>query len=110
VNFGVNDQHPEENWGEPGSIGNMDPAGQLVVSVRITCSRALSATPFPWDLPAIRAVKVEDDIVFALDSVPGTYTSLAEMNEEMWEEVSKFTPKEDCSDVMLLIIETLIFK
>ena len=44
--FSANDVHPELDWGDPDTLGNLDPTGKYVVSTRVRCGRSLKGYPF----------------------------------------------------------------
>lgn len=44
--FGEDDVHPELDWGDPDTLGNLDPTGKYVVSTRVRCGRSLKGYPF----------------------------------------------------------------
>nr|CAI5859536.1 unnamed protein product [Callosobruchus analis] len=44
--FKKTDKHPPKNWGDVSVFGDLDPAGEFVVSTRVRCGRSLEGYPF----------------------------------------------------------------
>lgn len=44
--FGPKDVHPPLDWGNPRTLGNLDPTGKYVVSTRVRCGRSLKGYRF----------------------------------------------------------------
>ena len=44
--FSPRDVHPPSDWGNPKTLGNLDPTGKYVISTRVRCGRSLKGYRF----------------------------------------------------------------
>lgn len=71
MGFGPNQKHPQSDWGNVSTIGNIDPAGKYVVSTRVRCGRALKGYPFAPCLTENHYIEMEQKISNALKNLSG---------------------------------------
>ncbi|MCP6198710.1 hypothetical protein NL445_27080, partial [Klebsiella pneumoniae] len=80
------DKHPPKNWGDVDTLGNLDPAGEFVVSTRVRCGRSLEGYPFNPCLTESQYKEMEDKVSGTLSSLEGelkgTFYPLTGMSKE----------------------------
>lgn len=89
--FGKNHKHPQSDWGNFTSIGNVDPSGNYVVSTRVRCGRALKGYPFAPCLTENQYVEMEKKISEILKNLPnelsGQYYPLTGMEKNVQQQL-----------------------
>ncbi|XP_012543874.1 arginine kinase isoform X4 [Bombyx mori] len=84
--FKKTDKHPPKNWGDVDTLGNLDPAGEFVVSTRVRCGRSLEGYPFNPCLTESQYKEMEDKVSGTLSSLEGelkgTFYPLTGMSKE----------------------------
>lgn len=73
MGFKKSDKHPPSDWGNPSSLGNVDPSGKYVISTRVRCGRALSGYPFSPCLTEAQYKEMEVKISKALLDLKGDH-------------------------------------
>jgi len=85
--FKATDRHPPSNFGNPDTLGNVDPEGKYVVSTRVRCGRSLQGYPFNPCLTEAQykemEVKVSSTLSGLTGELKGTYHPLTGMTKEV---------------------------
>ncbi|XP_018325550.1 arginine kinase isoform X1 [Agrilus planipennis] len=85
--FKKTDKHPPKNWGDVSVFGNLDPAGEFVVSTRVRCGRSLEGYPFNPCLTEEQYKEMEQKVSSTLSGLEGelkgTFYPLTGMSKEV---------------------------
>lgn len=81
-----NNVHPEPDYGDADALGDLDPDGTHIKSIRIRCARMIEGYPFNPRMKQEQYVAIMDQVVQVLDTLEGdlhgTFHVLADMSEE----------------------------
>lgn len=84
--FKRSDSHPPKEWGDVETFGNLDPAGEFIISTRVRCGRSMEGYPFNPCLTEAQYKEMEDKVSSTLtclaDELKGTYYPLTGMSKE----------------------------
>ncbi|XP_014280926.1 arginine kinase isoform X1 [Halyomorpha halys] len=84
--FKKTDSHPPKEWGDVETFGNLDPAGEFIISTRVRCGRSMEGYPFNPCLTEAQYKEMEDKVSSTLtclsDELKGTYYPLTGMSKE----------------------------
>ncbi|XP_068916899.1 arginine kinase [Tenebrio molitor] len=85
--FKKSDKHPPKNWGDTSVFGNLDPAGEYIVSTRVRCGRSLEGYPFNPCLTEEQYKEMEQKVSSTLSGLEGelkgTFYPLTGMSKEV---------------------------
>jgi len=85
--FKPTDKHPASNFGDPETLGDVDPEGKYVVSTRVRCGRSLQGYPFNPCLTESQYIEMENKVSSTLGGLDGelkgTYYPLTGMTKEV---------------------------
>jgi len=85
--FKPTDVHPPSNFGDPDTLGNVDPEGKYVVSTRVRCGRSLQGYAFNPTLTEENYKEMEAKVSSTLGQLTGelkgTYYPLTGMSKEV---------------------------
>jgi creatine kinase len=85
--FKQTDKHPPKNWGDCDALGNLDAAGEYVVSTRVRCGRSMEGYPFNPCLTEAQYKEMEAKVsttLSALDGeLKGTFYPLTGMSKDV---------------------------
>lgn len=85
--FKKSDKHPPKDFGDVDTLGNLDPAGEYVVSTRVRCGRSLEGYPFNPCLTEAQYKEMEDKVSTTLSGLEGelkgTFYPLTGMSKEV---------------------------
>jgi len=85
--FKKTDKHPAKNFGDLGTLGNLDPAGEFVISTRVRCGRSMEGYPFNPCLTEDKYKEMEQKVSSTLSGLTGelkgTYYPLTGMTKEV---------------------------
>ncbi|XP_044256680.1 arginine kinase isoform X1 [Tribolium madens] len=85
--FKKSDKHPPKDWGDVNAFGNLDPAGEFVVSTRVRCGRSLEGYPFNPCLTEEQYKEMEQKVSSTLSGLEGelkgTFYPLTGMSKEV---------------------------
>ncbi|XP_008193435.1 arginine kinase isoform X1 [Tribolium castaneum] len=85
--FKKTDKHPPKDWGDVNAFGNLDPAGEFVVSTRVRCGRSLEGYPFNPCLTEEQYKEMEQKVSSTLSGLEGelkgTFYPLTGMSKEV---------------------------
>lgn len=87
MGFKKTDCHPQSDWGNLDSIGNVDPEEKYVVSTRVRCGRSLVGFPFNPCMSEDNYREIEKKVCSTLSEltgeIKGTYYPLTGMAKDM---------------------------
>ncbi|CAG4977171.1 unnamed protein product [Parnassius apollo] len=69
--FKKTDKHPPKNWGDVETLGNLDPAGEFIVSTRVRCGRSMEGYPFNPCLTEAQYKEMEEKVSSTLSGLEG---------------------------------------
>ncbi|XP_033324627.1 arginine kinase 1 isoform X2 [Megalopta genalis] len=85
--FKKSDKHPPKDFGDVDTLGNLDPAGEFVVSTRVRCGRSLEGYPFNPCLNEAQYKEMEEKVSTTLSGLEGelkgTFYPLTGMSKEV---------------------------
>ncbi|KAK9758507.1 ATP:guanido phosphotransferase, N-terminal domain [Popillia japonica] len=85
--FKKTDVHPQSDWGDVNVFGNLDPAGEYVVSTRVRCGRSLEGYPFNPCLTEAQYKEMEEKVSSTLSGLEGelkgTFYPLTGMSKDV---------------------------
>ncbi|BES92033.1 unnamed protein product [Nesidiocoris tenuis] len=85
--FKKTDKHPARDFGDVDSFGNLDPAGEFIISTRVRCGRSMQGYPFNPCLTEAQYKEMEEKVSSTLSSLEGelkgTYYPLTGMTKEV---------------------------
>ncbi|XP_076651387.1 arginine kinase 1 isoform X1 [Halictus rubicundus] len=85
--FKKTDKHPPKDFGDVDTLGNLDPAGEFVVSTRVRCGRSLEGYPFNPCLTEAQYKEMEEKVSSTLSGLEGelkgTFYPLTGMSKEV---------------------------
>jgi len=85
--FKKTDKHPAKEWGDVDSFGNLDPAGEYIISTRVRCGRSMQGYPFNPCLTEAQYKEMEEKVSSTLSGLEGelkgTYYPLTGMTKEV---------------------------
>ncbi|XP_022127614.1 arginine kinase isoform X2 [Pieris rapae] len=85
--FKKDDKHPPKNWGDVETLGNLDAAGEFIVSTRVRCGRSMEGYPFNPCLTEAQYKEMEDKVSATLSGLEGelkgTFYPLTGMSKEV---------------------------
>ncbi|XP_022914844.1 arginine kinase isoform X1 [Onthophagus taurus] len=85
--FKKTDNHPPKNWGDVNTFGNLDPAGEYVVSTRVRCGRSMEGYPFNPCLTEEQYKEMEQKVSTTLSGLEGelkgTFYPLTGMSKDV---------------------------
>ncbi|OAD59247.1 Arginine kinase [Eufriesea mexicana] len=85
--FKKSDKHPPKDFGDVDSLGNLDPAGEFIVSTRVRCGRSLEGYPFNPCLTEAQYKEMEEKVSSTLSGLEGelkgTFYPLTGMSKEV---------------------------
>jgi len=84
--FKSTDKHPPKDFGDVTTLGNLDPAGEFIVSTRVRCGRSMDGYPFNPCLTEAQYREMEEKVSGTLKGLEGelkgTYYPLTGMSKE----------------------------
>ncbi|KAJ2948198.1 hypothetical protein O0L34_g10008 [Tuta absoluta] len=84
--FKKTDKHPAKNWGDVETLGNLDAAGEFIVSTRVRCGRSMEGYPFNPCLTEAQYKEMEEKVSATLSGLEGelkgTFYPLTGMSKE----------------------------
>ncbi|XP_055687392.1 arginine kinase 1 isoform X4 [Lutzomyia longipalpis] len=69
--FKKTDKHPPRNFGDVDTFGNLDPAGEYVISTRVRCGRSMEGYPFNPCLTEAQYKEMEQKVSSTLSGLEG---------------------------------------
>lgn len=69
--FKKTDKHPAKNFGTSDAFGDLDPAGEFVISTRVRCGRSMSGYPFNPCLTEAQYKEMEEKVSTTLSGLEG---------------------------------------
>ncbi|XP_043241032.1 arginine kinase Scy p 2.0101 [Amphibalanus amphitrite] len=69
--FKKTDKHPNKDFGDVNSVGNVDPEGQFVISTRVRCGRSMEGYPFNPCLTEAQYKEMEEKVSSTLSGLEG---------------------------------------
>lgn len=85
--FKKTDKHPPKDFGDVDTLGNLDPAGEFVVSTRVRCGRSLEGYPFNPCLTEAQYKEMEEKVSSTLSGLEGelkgTFYPLTGMSKDV---------------------------
>jgi arginine kinase len=69
--FKKTDKHPPKDFGDVSTFGNLDPAGEFVVSTRVRCGRSMEGYPFNPCLTEAQYKEMEQKVSTSLSALDG---------------------------------------
>ncbi|XP_055704334.1 arginine kinase 1 isoform X1 [Phlebotomus papatasi] len=69
--FKKTDKHPPRNFGDVDTFGNLDPAGEFVISTRVRCGRSMEGYPFNPCLTEAQYKEMEQKVSTTLSGLEG---------------------------------------
>ncbi|XP_031842488.1 arginine kinase 1 isoform X2 [Nomia melanderi] len=85
--FKKTDKHPAKDFGDVDTLGNLDPAGEYVVSTRVRCGRSMEGYPFNPCLTEAQYKEMEEKVSSTLSGLEGelkgTFYPLTGMSKEV---------------------------
>lgn len=60
--FGPSDVHPAMDFGDPSTLGNLDPEAKFVISTRVRCGRSLEGYPFNPTMTKAHYIEIQDKV------------------------------------------------
>ncbi|XP_043205314.1 arginine kinase Scy s 2-like isoform X2 [Amphibalanus amphitrite] len=69
--FKKTDKHPNKDFGDVSTVGNVDPEGQFVISTRVRCGRSMKGYPFNPCLTEAQYKEMEDKVSSTLSGLDG---------------------------------------
>ncbi|PSN31172.1 Arginine kinase [Blattella germanica] len=69
--FKKTDKHPPKDWGDVDTLGNLDPAGEYIISTRVRCGRSMQGYPFNPCLTEAQYKEMEDKVSSTLSGLEG---------------------------------------
>lgn len=69
--FKPTDKHPQKDWGDVSTLGNLDPTGEYVVSTRVRCGRSMEGYPFNPCLTEAQYKEMEEKVSSTLSGLSG---------------------------------------
>lgn len=69
--FKKTDKHPAKNFGTSDSFGDLDPAGEFVISTRVRCGRSMQGYPFNPCLTEAQYKEMEEKVSTTLSGLEG---------------------------------------
>lgn len=87
LDFNTDDNvHPEPDWGSADALGDLDPDGKYIRSIRIRCGRSIEGYPFTPRMTEEQFTKLMNQLKEVLESMDGehrgTFYALADMTAE----------------------------
>lgn len=71
--FKKTDKHPAFEWGDPTSLGNLDPDNEFIISTRVRCGRSVEGFPFNPCLKEAGYEELEAQVKETLQGLDGDY-------------------------------------
>ncbi|CAL7937769.1 unnamed protein product [Xylocopa violacea] len=85
--FKKTDKHPPKDFGDVDTLGNLDPAGEFIVSTRVRCGRSLEGYPFNPCLTEAQYKEMEEKVSSTLSGLEGelkgTFYPLTGMSKDV---------------------------
>ncbi|KAJ4448728.1 hypothetical protein ANN_00119 [Periplaneta americana] len=85
--FKKTDKHPPKDWGDVDTLGNLDPAGEYIISTRVRCGRSMQGYPFNPCLTEAQYKEMEDKVSSTLSGLEaelkGQFYPLTGMTKEV---------------------------
>lgn len=69
--FKKTDKHPAKDFGDTSAFGDLDPAGEFVVSTRVRCGRSMEGYPFNPCLSEAQYKEMEEKVSTTLSGLDG---------------------------------------
>ncbi|XP_025412471.1 arginine kinase [Sipha flava] len=69
--FTATDKHPQKDWGDVNTLGDLDPEGKYIISTRVRCGRSLEGYPFNPLLTEQQYKEMEDKVSSTLKVLSG---------------------------------------
>ncbi|VVC28422.1 ATP:guanido phosphotransferase, N-terminal,ATP:guanido phosphotransferase, catalytic [Cinara cedri] len=69
--FKSTDKHPEKDWGDVNTLGDLDPQGKYIISTRVRCGRSLQGYPFNPLLTEAQYKEIESNVSSTLTALSG---------------------------------------
>merc|ERR1711874_742947 len=92
VGFSQTDKHPNKDFGDVETLGNLDPEGQFIISTRVRCGRSMEGYPFNPCLTEAQYKEMEDKVSAALSGMEGelkgTFYPLTGMTKEVQQQLT----------------------
>lgn len=89
--FKSTDKHPACDFGDVGTLSNVDPEGKYVLSTRVRCGRSMEGYPFNPCLTEPMYKEMEEKVSSTLkglgDELKGTYYPLTGMSKEVQQQL-----------------------
>jgi len=89
--FKSSDKHPSCDFGDVGTLSNVDPEGKYVLSTRVRCGRSMEGYPFNPCLTEAQYKEMEEKVSGTLngltDELKGTYHPLTGMSKEVQQQL-----------------------
>ncbi|XP_064111449.1 arginine kinase-like [Macrobrachium nipponense] len=89
--FGPDNTHPEVDFGDPSTLGDLNEWGNYVVSTRVRCARSVEGYPFNPLLTSEQYTDLEQNVSNALqtleEDLAGNYRPISEISPEDQEEL-----------------------
>jgi len=85
--FKKTDKHPPKDWGDVDTLGNLDPAGEYIISTRVRCGRSMQGYPFNPCLTEAQYKEMEEKVSSTLSGLEaelkGQFYPLTGMTKEV---------------------------